>query len=163
MDELATSLVRPPAWMNAEEMSVRPLSVRFEVPGIPRGKGRPRAAVIRGHARIYTPKVTAQEEGAVRLFASQAMQGRPLMEGPIDLRLAAYMPVPASWSGRKREMALANRIMPTGRPDLDNVLKLVSDGINGVCIRDDSQVVSFTADKRYDATPRIVVEIRSAA
>lgn len=136
------------------------LVVRFEVPGVPRGKARPRATIVGGHARVYTPKVTASEEGAIRLFASQVMAGRPPFDGPIDLRIAAYMPVPASWSGRKRMLALDGHIMPTGKPDLDNIGKLVADGLNAVVIRDDAQVVSFAAWKRYSDAPRIAVEVR---
>ena len=134
--------------------------VRFIMPGVPRGKARPRARIVGGHAHIYTPSVTASEEGAVRLFTSQAMRGRPPMDGPIDLRLAAYMPVPPSWSEKKRKSALAGRIMPTGRPDVDNIAKLVMDGMKGIAWRDDTQVVNFAAWKRYSDEPRIVVEAR---
>lgn len=134
--------------------------VRFVVPGMPRGKARPRAAIIAGRPRMYTPKVTASEEGAVRLFASRAMQGREPLSGPIDLRIAAYMPVPASWSGRKRSLALDGALMPTGKPDVDNIGKLISDGLNHIVMRDDAQVVSLSIWKRYSAEPRVVVEVR---
>lgn len=137
--------------------------IRVVVPGTPRGKARPRATIIRGHARVYTPKVTASEEGAIRLFANQAMQGRPPLEGPIDLRISAFMPVPPSWSKRKQASALTGEIMPTGRPDVDNIGKLVADGLNAVVMRDDSQVVSFWVCKRYSDQPRIVIEVRRAA
>lgn len=136
--------------------------VRIVVPGAPKGKARPRATVIHGHARVYTPKATASEEGAIRLFASQQMQGASPWEGPIDLRIAAYMPIPASWSNGKKCMAVAGGIMPTGRPDIDNIQKLVCDGLNNVVFRDDSQVVSFSGWKRYSAEPRIVIEVRRA-
>jgi Holliday junction resolvase RusA-like endonuclease len=138
------------------------LLVRVVVPGPPRGKGRPRAAVIAGRARIYTPHVTAAEEGAVRLFASQAMAGRSPITEAVDFRLCAYMPVPASWSRTKRAAALSGALMPTGRPDLDNVSKLVMDSFNELVWRDDTQVVNFSAWKRYATEPRLVIEVRIA-
>lgn len=97
----------------------------------------------------------------MRLFASRAMQGREPLSGPIDLRIAAYMPVPASWSGRKRSLALDGGLMPTGKPDVDNIGKLVADGLNHIVMRDDAQVVSLAIWKRYSAEPRVVVEVRS--
>lgn len=134
-------------------------NIRVVIPGIPRGKGRPRARVFHGHARVYTPAVTASEEGAVRLFASQAMQGRPPMADPVEVRLTAFMPVPPSWSARKRQQALAGEIRPTSKPDLDNVAKLAMDGCNAIVFRDDALIVSFLAAKFYSDEPRVEIEV----
>lgn len=41
--------------------------VIFEVPGKPQGKGRPRASVVGGHARMYTPAGTASYENRIML------------------------------------------------------------------------------------------------
>lgn len=46
------------------------------------------------------------------------------------------------------------------RCDLDNLVKSCTDGMNGVCYRDDSQIVRIEAEKAIDRThPRAVVEI----
>jgi Holliday junction resolvase RusA-like endonuclease len=139
--------------------------IRFTVPGIPRGKGRARSRIVRTKAgqqfvSTYTPAQTRSEEGAVRMFAQVAMQGGPPIQGPLDVRIGAYMPVPASWSQRKQALALAGGLFPTGRPDVDNISKLICDSMLAIVYADDSQIVSFSAWKRYAATPRIVVEIR---
>ena len=50
-----------------------PRIIRFEVPGAPAGKGRPRFVRATGH--VYTPARTGKYEGLVRLAAAQAMAG----------------------------------------------------------------------------------------
>ncbi len=138
---------------------------RFEVPGVPRGQERNRHRIATGKGgrqfvANYLPKQTRAEQAAVRLFAQQAMEGRPPLEGPIELRMTAYMPIPASWSQKKQAMALAGIILPTGRPDFDNLAKSIADGIRQIAIKDDAQVVSAHLWKRYSDRPRAVVELR---
>ena len=55
------------------------MAVEFFVPGQPVGKGRPRATVRAGRARLYTPAKTEKYEARVALFAQQAMAGRPVI------------------------------------------------------------------------------------
>jgi Holliday junction resolvase RusA-like endonuclease len=142
--------------------------IKIVIPGAPRGKGRARSRIVRtkeGKQFVsqYTPAQTRSEEGAVRMFAQLAMEGEPPIEGPIELRIAAYFPVPPSWSKKRGAMALRGEIMHVGRPDLDNVVKLVSDGMKAIVWRDDSQVVTLSAWKKYDLLPRVVIEIRRIA
>ena len=49
----------------------------FEIPGDPVAKARPRASMVAGRARLYTPAKTEKYEARVALFAQQAMAGRP--------------------------------------------------------------------------------------
>lgn len=137
--------------------------VQFTVPGAPQGKGRPRVGKVRGQARMFTPEKTAAYEGLIAHAAHVAMGGRPLLEGPVDVTLRIDCPVPASWSKRKQAQALAGEIRPTTKPDVDNVLKAVADGLNGVAWRDDVQVVSVVMRKAYAATPCVRVSIGPAA
>lgn len=135
----------------------------FTVPGAPVGKGRPRATAIAGRARLYTPARTAAYEGLVALAARAAMAGRPLLEGAVALNVHADCPVPASWSRKRQAEALAGSLMPTTKPDADNLLKAICDGLNGVAWRDDVQVVDLRVRKRYAAVPCVRVEAWSLA
>lgn len=129
--------------------------IEFIVPGQPQGKGRPRIGKVGQHARMFTPSKTVAYEGLIALAAQQAMAGRPLIEGPVDVNLSLRCQVPASWSGKKRRMALAGEIVPTTKPDVDNVIKAVFDGLNGVLWKDDVQVVNVCVAKRYSADPGV--------
>lgn len=134
--------------------------VCFVVPGKPIGKGRPRAGrSFGGHVRLYTPEKTVSYESTVRLFGAQAMAGHAPLEGPVALGLDIDYEVPASWSRKKREAALSGELRPTSKPDIDNVAKAVGDALNGVVWRDDVQVVTLYANKRYAQAPGVTVRV----
>jgi Holliday junction resolvase RusA-like endonuclease len=155
-------------------------SVRFVVPGNPRGKGAAKSSPW----GTYTDKATREEMEAIRAIARRAMDGQPPFTGPVQLKLAAYMAVPKSWSNVKRHDALAGRIRPTVKPDADNIQKLM-DGIQPppspkrkkfepeaafeqrrahwerqkVILVDDSQIVEWQGWKLYSDDPRLVVVV----
>lgn len=133
--------------------------IAFTVPGEPQGKGRPRIGKVGAHARMFTPAKTVAYEGLVAHAAQQAMRDAPLWVGACRIEVDVLCSVPASWSAKKRAQALAGAIRPTKKPDADNVLKAVCDGINGVVWRDDVQAVEVLLHKAYAMTPKINVRI----
>lgn len=134
-------------------------AITFTIPGEPVAKGRARSFVRNGHVAHYTPEKTARYENLVRLAAQQAMCGTPPAEGAVGLIVRAFMGIPKSWSQKKQRAAALGEVFPTKRPDLDNIVKAIKDGANGVTWRDDSQVIDVRASKRYGA-PRVEVEVR---
>lgn len=133
--------------------------VAFVVPGEPVGKGRPRVGKVGNHARLFTPKKTANYETLIAMAAQQAMQGRELIAGPVLVELRIKVAIAASWSKKKTAAALAGEVMPTKKPDADNVLKAICDGINGIVFKDDVQVVNVSMSKRFDSTPGVDVRV----
>ena len=133
------------------------MAVEFFVPGQPVGKGRPRATVRAGRARLYTPAISEKYEARVALFAQQAMAGRPVMAGPVALSVTALFPIPPSWPKKRQAAARAGTEQHTKRPDADNCAKAILDGLNGVVWKDDSQVVTLSIEKRYAEVPRVEV------
>lgn len=133
--------------------------ITFTVPGQPQGKGRAKIVKIAGFSRMATPQKTVAYEGLVAHIGQAAMQGKPMLEGAVACNLFIDCQVPQSWSQKKQRMALAGEIYPTTKPDKDNVIKAVYDGLNGVVWRDDVQVVDGRQRKRYAATPGVRVEI----
>lgn len=134
--------------------------IAFTIPGNPVAKGRAKFARRGNFVTTYTPEKTARYENLVALAAQQAMGNNPLLEIGVELRVMAYMPIPASWSLKKQRAAALGEIMPTSKPDLDNVIKAIKDGCNKITWKDDSQVVDLISRKRY-GVPRVEVEIRS--
>ncbi|MDF0605387.1 RusA family crossover junction endodeoxyribonuclease [Neisseriaceae bacterium TC5R-5] len=132
--------------------------IHFSIPGEPVAKGRARACLRAGHLVHYTPESTVRYENLVRLVAQQAMQHRAPLDCPIVLIIRAFLSIPASWSQKKQRAAAAGELTPTKRPDLDNLVKAIKDGANGVLWRDDAQVVTLYASKRY-GPPHTEVEI----
>jgi len=131
--------------------------ITITLAGVPRGKGRGRAVSIPGvGARVYSDPATVKYEGQLRHAATQAMAGRPPLEGPISVVMDIRFPVPASWSKKARARALSGEAMPTVKPDADNTLKLC-DALNEVVFRDDKQVVDARVLKRYSETPGMTI------
>ena len=133
--------------------------VSFLVPGEPQGKGRPRVSTIGGHARMFTPAKTAAYEGLIATAGSAVMGSRELIKGPVMIEIRILLSIPPSWSKKKQAAALAGNVMPTKKPDFDNVLKAICDGLNGVVWKDDVQVVDVFAKKRFADTPGVHVRI----
>lgn len=137
--------------------------VSFTVPGQPVGKGRPRIGKIGPHARMFTPEKTANYEGLVAYAARAAMGGLDLLDGPCSVTLDIVCQIPASWSQKKQLQAQLGRILPTTKPDIDNVEKAIFDALNGVVWRDDVQVVRVMKAKRYGGVPGVTVQIESVS
>lgn len=137
--------------------------ITFTVPGQPVGKGRPRIGRVGQHARMFTPAKTANYEGLVAHAAGVVMNGRPLLDGPVQVQMTIHCQVPASWSKKKQQQALSGEVFPTTKPDIDNIEKAVYDAINGVVWKDDVQVVDVVKRKRYSASPGVIVTIVPAA
>jgi Holliday junction resolvase RusA-like endonuclease len=134
--------------------------VTFTIPGNPVGKGRPRVSSRGGFSRMYTPEKTASYESRVAMAGHMAMGDCSVIEGAVMVTLEIVVPVPASWSKKKQAAALAGQVLPTTKPDIDNVEKAIFDGLNGVAWKDDVQVVDVAKRKRYGATPGVAVTIQ---
>lgn len=126
----------------------------FWIPGQPIGKGRPRFA----KGRAYTPPVTHRAERMVAAIASDAMitAGLEPFTAPVSCVIIARYRIPPSWTKAKQAQAATHAIAP-GKPDLDNVIKLVLDACNGVCFEDDAQVAWIEAIKTFSDEPGILV------
>jgi len=131
----------------------------FTIPGEARGKGRPRATIRGSHASLYTDAKTASYENLVKLAASKALRGREPLDEALSLHVIIRIIPAASSSAKKRAAMLSGEIMPTKKPDIDNVVKAVLDGCNKVAFRDDAQVVRLSAEKTYAAIPGVDVVI----
>jgi len=131
--------------------------LEFLVPGIPQGKGRARASVVAGRARLYTPAKTRSFEALLREYAHSAMDGAEPMQGPLRVTVEAVFPKAPSWSRKKADAA----IWHTSKPDADNLVKCL-DGLNGVVWRDDAQIADARVTKTYSndgsAWLRVVIE-----
>ncbi len=92
-----------------------------ELTGVPQGVARPR--FVRRSGVAFTPAHTRNYQAALRLAAQEVMEGKPLLTGPVSLAVTAAMPIPSSWSLRKRQAARDGLLKPTTRPDFENLAK----------------------------------------
>jgi Holliday junction resolvase RusA-like endonuclease len=142
-----------------------PVFFSMEVDGKPQPKGRHRSRIVyprKGKPFIhnYADAETEAYEKMLAQYAVLLMRGKQPTQNPIALSVCALLPMPASWSVKKREQALAGIILPTSKPDFDNFCKAASDALNKIVFHDDAQVVEAHTIKRYDARPRLCIEVR---
>lgn len=115
-------------------------TIFLTIPGVPVPKGRPRF----GRGRTYTPAKTAAYEELVRLTAvdSRNRQDWRKLTGPVKCTLRFYGANPTA--------------------DIDNLVKAVFDGLNGVAWEDDRQVSELVASRIETGKPETLVEIARA-
>lgn len=130
--------------------------IKFEIPGVPQPKQRPR---VLKNGVTYTPKETVIYEELVRACCNAGV----FYEKDIPLRLTvrAYFGIPKSWSKAKKEDALSGMLFMTSRPDIDNLEKIIADGLNGYLYYDDSQIVESITSKYYADIPRVEVTVET--
>lgn len=124
--------------------------IRFEIPGEPVSKARPR----HGNGHTYTPTKTKNFEKLVGMKYKAA--GGEIFEGPVSVTIAVWYQVRPSWPKYKRTAMIGQP--HTSKPDLDNVIKSILDGLNGSAWEDDAQVSKVRAAKHwYDGEPMTIV------
>ena len=127
--------------------------IEFTIPGEPRGKSRPRVVRLKnGASTSYTPdKTVAYEEMARQRFRQQWPSGElPFPDKtPVCVMITACFSIPKSASKKVRASMIDGRISPTKKPDVDNVIKIVLDALNGFAWHDDAQVVLLQVTKEY--------------
>ena len=119
----------------------------LHVDGPVRGKGRPRFS--RKTGRVYTDRLTRVAEDRVRHAWEE--EGRPRVEGPVEMEVTAVLARPGSHFKRDGELSAAGKRSqwPTKTPDLDNAVKIALDALNRRAFTDDAQIVILRAVKRW--------------
>lgn len=129
--------------------------ITFTVPMQPVGKARPRVVGRGMRAHAFTPKRTRDAEAQITTAAIQAMGREKPLDGALGLVVVAIFAIPKSWTRAQRAAPPPH----TGRPDADNLLKLVADAMNGVCYADDCQVIDARVIKRYGERPEVRIQL----
>lgn len=132
--------------------------IELTIPGEPVAAGRPRFSTAGGFARAYDPPKSRQYKKYIQTLAESVKPAEPL-EMPLTVTIKAYMGIPKSKPRKWREAAAIGLQMPTKKPDADNIARCVTDAVNGVLWRDDSQIVRLTVSKHYSDEPRVEVTI----
>ena len=141
------------------------IALVFRVYGIAQGMGSKRAFVPKGWTRPIVTDTNRNLKGWQSLVADAA--GRAitertepwrLLEGPIRLSVAFYLPRPQSLTKKVR----AN----TKAIDVDKACRAIGDALSGVVYRDDRLIVELIAGKYYAAegeVPHVDVRVEPTA
>jgi len=111
----------------------------------PESKARPRFTKT-GHT--YTPTKTHKYEFIIRDRWEKKYGNIRPWRGPMSMEVRFLMPRPKAMVWKKKPMP---RSPCSKRPDLDNLIKAVTDALNGGAYVDDAQIFKITATKAYAA------------
>jgi Holliday junction resolvase RusA-like endonuclease len=114
----------------------------FTIPGHPAVKSRPRF----GKGRVHGTEKTEIFEAKVSMAAEGA--GVEPLEGPVEMYVEFFVKRPKKKSKKKHR---DGPIPSDKRPDTDNLVKAIKDGLNGIGYHDDSQVAHLDVVKLYHA------------
>lgn len=128
----------------------------FWVEGKPQGKGR--ARITKWGA--YTPQKTVDYENDIRASFIDQCPKFHISDKPLNIKIEAYFKVPDSFSKNKKKLVEDGCILPTKKPDIDNIAKVVLDALNKVAYYDDTQVIQLTVEKKYYNTDGLIVIIK---
>jgi Holliday junction resolvase RusA-like endonuclease len=136
------------------------VSIYVLIPGEPCAQGRPRMAVVGGHARAFDPAKSRSWKGAARV-AMEAARQTPILDGPIAVELLFVHSCPRT-DYRKREPM--PRRWRDKQPDAENCVKAALDAATGILWRDDAQIARLVVNQvtgAQDESPRVEMWARS--
>lgn len=128
--------------------------IAFTIPGKPFAKQRPRFS--RRNGRAFTPAETVSFERQVGMIAAQHAD-EPIA-GPVAIEIVAVFEPPASASKKRRAESLGRP--HTQKPDLDNCVKAITDGLNRIAFADDSQIAEIRCRKTWGSPAQTTVFVR---
>jgi hypothetical protein len=96
----------------------------------------------------------------IRTAAMEALGNKAPFEDPVEFVLRAVFPVPASWSGKKRDRALTGELKPGKKPDLDNIVQGLERRAQRRGLPRRRLICRMTLDKRYGPQALVVVTVR---
>jgi len=137
IDEIILDLTKP--------LIKRNPSKAYILPGDPTPLARPRFA--KNH--VYDSQQSEKE--AASLIIKHQHNHSPLLKGSLILDVTFFMPLPISWSDKKRNEQF--RQFHSYKPDTSNLLKFIEDICTGIIYNDDSQISYIIAKKIYAFEP----------
>ena len=138
------------------------MQITFAIFGEPVPKGRPRFSTRGKFPIAYTPEKTKTYETEVAMMAKAAMGASKALEGALEAFIYVTYAVPASYSKKRSEACLSGLEKHTKKPDLDNVVKSVVDGMDKIVFNNDSQITSIHSTKVYGEVGKVEVLVREA-
>lgn len=136
-------------------------AICFTVPGKPQGKARARTGYNPKTKQVmsHTPDNTVLYENFIKTCYMQETDHIFNRGEPLSICITACFEPVKSAPKKQRALMMQNKVRPTKKPDIDNIIKAVLDALNGIAYKDDTQVVQVRASKVYQDDARVDVTI----
>ena len=129
------------------------MKIEIEILGTPIGKQRPRLSKY----GTYTPEKTVNYENYVKLCFINKYKNYTPTEKPLKAKITAFFEIPTSYSKKKKKELIGQP--HAKKPDIDNISKIILDGLNKLAYKDDNQIAKLEIEKLYGEQAKVVLEI----
>lgn len=129
--------------------------IEFWIPGTPIAQSRPRFARRGKFVTTYDAEPARNQKAYVKLIGAQYMASKTLERYQRDIPLCVRLEINVQRPKTKPK----RYILPTSKPDCDNMYKLVTDALESICYEADQQITHVTIQKRYSDNPGVMVFI----
>lgn len=127
------------------------------IPGVPVSQARMKHRRIGNFVSTYDPK--AKEKVKIREILNGMLVSMHTYEFP-RISFLFYMPIPASIPKKLRETYESGLLKHDKKPDVDNLIKLYLDCLDGIAIQGDQKVSLGPCIKLYHPEPRTIIHIQ---
>lgn len=139
-------------------------TIEFFVPGIPQPGGSKRGFYNPKMKRVIITEDNARSKPWRAAVSEAAMQAvTAMLDGPLAVRLDFIVPRPKGHfgSGRNEGVLRASApAFPAVKPDVTKLVRPTEDALKGILWRDDAQIVSQAATKRYGPQAGCRIRVR---
>lgn len=131
-----------------------------------KSKARPRATVMNGHAIIYTPKDTLYYENYVKACYKEQAHGKYFADRPLEVTIEFYFTPNQEIAklcddlNNKQVDIKPSKVYCQNHKDLDNLAKVILDGLNGVAFQDDKNITKLNLEKKYSDEGKEFVKVK---
>ena len=135
--------------------------MKIVIPGDPIPQPRARC-YRRGNLNIFYDPAQAKKVDIRECIKEQLKDEfpeLPVFHSSLALSICIIfeMPIPQSWSKKKRELHIDKPHI--SKPDIDNLEVIVFNTLSGIVYHDDRQISHTKCVKRYSLDPKTVIEI----
>lgn len=140
--------------------------MKLIIPGIPQAKQSARFRIQKSKAGKKDFVMSYQKKSVVdnasnigKVVLGQLPTGFVPYDCAIVAKVTFVFPPLSSWNKVTKLLFESGKVIyKTSKPDVDNCLKALFDGLNGIVFVDDSRISKVLSEKIYGKEPRIELE-----
>jgi len=136
--------------------------IEFTVYGTPAPAGSKRGFKLKNSNRVVVTDASKRSkpwQGQVAQRAAEAMAGRQLLDGALEVDVTFYKRRPKGHFGT-RGLRPSAPAFPAVKPDATKLWRCVEDALTGIVYRDDALIVTQHVRKRYGEPERVEISVR---
>lgn len=130
--------------------------MKIVIPGIPISQGRMRYCKMGRFVRVYDPN--SKEKKEIREFLN-TLEPKKTCDYP-RVSFIFHMKIPSGLSKKEQALYETGKVKHVKKPDVDNLIKLYLDCLDGIFLDGDQRVSLGPCMKVHDKEPKTIIWIQ---